>query len=644
MSRFAVFFFAMTLVAFVPRSAAREQMIWGVNGHPLVSYPGLTYEQQLDLVRDLGMTSYRVDVPSTDKVSGLKTLIDLAKPRGIDILPVLAPNLDLDKETVEDLYEKAHAFAVYYVSRFKDDIDVWELGNELENYAIIKACEMRDNGVQYNCDWGPAGGVAPLDYFGPRWAKVSAVLKGMSDGVISVDPTIRKAMGTAGWGHIGAFERMRQDGIRWDISVWHMYGEDPAWAFEKLAKYGKPIWVTEFNHPLGSKQGVVKQAIGLKNSMTRLLELRGKFNIQAAHIYELLDETYWAPDFEAFMGLIYLDKDQHGNWSASGQKPAYCVAQKITFGDYRSVPDSSESGSKGKLPKEDQSKAPKRECDLCLFDPRDAAPESKVRYSYCLILGRGADGDGLKSWTAELKKGLPVGNLLIGMIQSDEFDQRYRSSGLGNSDYVAFMRRLLFRRKPDSQSSADDVAALDKGDLSRSDLVRRLIKGDEFRRQHPVLFQQNERRKAGAPTAAIDRQCDLASLANRDASLSNKIAYSYCLVLGRKVDGGGLESWTAALKKGGTIDDVLLGGLASEEFKQKHKTSELSNSDYINLIYRLLFDRDADGRGYAEYLAALEKGDLSRSGLAKAIIHSAEFRSRHPVLFRPTDAKVAPSQ
>ena len=25
--------------------------------------------------------------------------------------------------------------------------------------------------------------------------------------------------------------RMAQDGIRWDISVWHMYGSDPEWAF-----------------------------------------------------------------------------------------------------------------------------------------------------------------------------------------------------------------------------------------------------------------------------------------------------------------------------------------------------------------------------------------------------------------------------
>ena len=48
---------------------------------------------------------------------------------------------------------------------------------------------------------GFAGGVGPLDYFGPRWEKVSAALDGLSRGIKSVDPTARRAIGTAGWGH-----------------------------------------------------------------------------------------------------------------------------------------------------------------------------------------------------------------------------------------------------------------------------------------------------------------------------------------------------------------------------------------------------------------------------------------------------------
>ena len=45
-----------------------------------------------------------------------------------------------------DLYSKSYSLAVSLASQFKDEIRVWELGNEMENYAIIKPCEMRDDG------------------------------------------------------------------------------------------------------------------------------------------------------------------------------------------------------------------------------------------------------------------------------------------------------------------------------------------------------------------------------------------------------------------------------------------------------------------------------------------------------------------
>ena len=233
---------------------SKADLLWGVNGHPFTAYPGITFEEQLGYLKELGLKSYRVNISRADTVPALRRLVETAKPHGIEILPVLTPGFDLAKASTGDLHAAAYRFSATLVSHFKNDIRVWELGNEMENFAIIRACEMRDNGVQYNCAWGPGGGVGPLDYYGPRWAKVSAVLKGLSEGVLSVDPTIRKAIGTAGWGHLGAFERMQQDGIQWDISVWHMYGQDPGRAFKTLSGYKRPIWVTEFNHPFGSQK------------------------------------------------------------------------------------------------------------------------------------------------------------------------------------------------------------------------------------------------------------------------------------------------------------------------------------------------------------------------------------------------------
>ena len=275
---------------------ARAELLWGANGHPFTAYNGVSIDEQLGFLTDMGLKSYRVNISDLSSAPALEALIAKAEPLGIAILPALTPSLSLDALTPEVLHARAHEFAFRLVSRFKGRIGVWELGNELEVHAIIRACEMRDDGTQYPCAWGPAGGNGPLDYYGPRWAKTSAVLKGLSEGAAAADPTARKAMGTAGWGHVGAFERMRQDGIAWDISVWHLYGEDPEWAFKLLAAHGKPIWVTEMNHPRGSEPGEQQQADGMRRWMTRLAELAPRYNVEAAHIYELLDEPYWAPD------------------------------------------------------------------------------------------------------------------------------------------------------------------------------------------------------------------------------------------------------------------------------------------------------------------------------------------------------------
>ncbi|MGU3496010.1 glycosyl hydrolase [Xanthobacteraceae bacterium A53D] len=312
-----------------PWPARAADLIWGATGHPLVSYSGVSIETQLDLVHSLGMGSYRVDVYRPGELERLSKIVEAGKLRGVEILPVLIPLVDYAQQSEAELYAAGYDLAHLYVSALGTQVAVWELGNEAEIYALIRPCEMRDDGTKYPCEWGIAGGVGVLDYYGPRYVKVAAMLRGLSEGARAANPTVRRAMGTAGWGHLGFFERIKADGIAWDITVWHMYGGDPEKALKVLAKYGKPIWITELNHPLGSQKGEQAQADGLKEQMIRLRQLQEPYGIEAAHIYELLDEPYWEPSYEAYMGLVNLRRNPPDGWAVDKKKPAYFAVKEV---------------------------------------------------------------------------------------------------------------------------------------------------------------------------------------------------------------------------------------------------------------------------------------------------------------------------
>jgi Domain of unknown function (DUF4214)/Glycosyl hydrolase catalytic core len=608
-------------------ASPQPDIIWGANGHPLSSYPGVSIEAQLDAVRNLGMRSYRVDITDTTHISGLRAVVQAARARAITVLPVVTPQFDLAKESTESLEKKAHDLAFALVLAFRGQIPVWELGNEMENYAIIQPCEEQDDGKLYSCSYGPAGGVTSLEYFGARWAKVSAVLKGMSRGAHDADPSVRRALGTAGWGHIGAFERMKADGIEWDISVWHMYGEDPEWAFKQLVKYGKPIWVTEFNHPEGSTKSMAAQAQGLTRAMAQLSDLQGAYGIEAAHVYELLDEPYWK-DYEAHMGLVTLKKAGEGKWTLGETKPAYAAIKAVLKG--------------GEAPRSGDVAIVRR----CALQPAETGAtlpvQAVVTYAYCLALGRDPDGGGLNGWSAHLEKGMPIEKILADMLQSDEVSQFYDVPQLSTRDYIALMHRLLFDAEPAEPLLARAMTELNGG-KPRADLLAELIGSKAFKQHHPTLFAKLGPKPdlvAQAPASVVarsapqaQRNCDLGILSRPLQFERGQVTYSYCLVLGRWPDGWGLVSWTADRKKGLSLESFLTGLLQSDEFAAKYEANTLDDAGFVTLIYRVLLDRDPDGPGLASYASGLQSSALSRQKVIESILASDEFRSKHEALF-----------
>jgi hypothetical protein len=573
---------------------APAEIVWGVNGHPITAYPGIPFEEQLDLVKGMNATSYRVNISNLEQAADLERLIEIARVRGLTILPVLTPgDVDMDNDSTDDLYRKAHAFAVGLATRFGDDLPVWELGNELENYAILKPCEQKDDGTSYPCDFGPAGGVDRLDYYGPRWAKVSAVLRGLTEGIASVDPSLRKAVGTAGWGHLGAFDRMADDGIQWDISVWHSFGEDPEWAFQHLRTFGHPIWLTEFNHPYGSRDGDEAMAEGLHQMISRLIDLEDRYDVEGAHVYELLDEPYFAPSPEATMGLVPLAAAD-GGWKTMPPRPAYAVVRDL-IASYA------------------------QRCDLGAAEAMTPLAEAQVAYGHCLVVGTEAPPSELSTWAGAIAGGqATVREMLESLVRSPAFRERYT---MDDAEFISRIYRTLLRRDPDGDGWRDYSQQLAAGTLTRQNLAIATIYSGEFAERHPLLF----RAAPAAPVQAgiLPRDCDLASLSA--TGVEQQARYAYCLLLGREPDAA--EIATAAAE---SIGDLVPALIESPEFAARYQVASLSDPDYVDLAYRLLLDRDADGGGRDAFVASLGDGSLTREMLTLALVRSAEFDQKHP--------------
>lgn len=97
----------------------------------------------------------------------------------------------------------------------------------------------------------------------------------------------------------------------------------------------------------------------------------------------------------------------------------------------------------------------------------------------------------------------------------------------------------------------------------------------------------------------------------------------YLVILGREGDEKGIKDWTNDLLNGRkTGSDVAKGFVMSDEFVSKN----LSNEQFLNTLYKGLFDRDPDNDGYNGWLKKLNSG-TSRATVLAGFVNSVEYKN-----------------
>ncbi|MFN7161032.1 MAG: S-layer homology domain-containing protein [Candidatus Gracilibacteria bacterium] len=346
----------------------KEPFIFGVNGHPMnqESYKqtgapsiteGVLLTEQLDRIQDMGLTSYRIDVGQPNAVFDQAVLE--GKKRGITILPVIFPPVNLDVESDLAKIEKiSHDYALDFAKKYKDDIPVWELHNEMDNYTQLRKGDIV-NGQPWPWEAWMINGDTKEQHDEGRSAKVAAMMKGLTNGVHEADPKLKTTI-DGGWLHFGYIQRMVDAGVNFDILSWHWYSSmgditkvnGAVNAVAELAKFGKDIWITEGNK-WGGDMGATgaEQAQYAKDIMLQMVNLP---QVKAYYFYELLDEPYFGEtNPESHFGLFQMKKSAQGTWIVDKPKPIVEVIKATTKlireQEYRQVPgnESFELGMNG---------------------------------------------------------------------------------------------------------------------------------------------------------------------------------------------------------------------------------------------------------------------------------------------------------
>jgi len=324
----AAFFFCS---ASYGQSSQRDQpIIWGVCGHPTWTDYGdwipANTDRQIDLIQQLGCTYYRCSFEGSHDPEAMDKLVPKAQAAGITVLPDLpisiVPKNDA-KTNYDTNYALAKRWAGYAIAKHYH-LPYWELGNELENWNLVK--------VEYD---GAAPGEYP-DKTPGGFVAMAAALKGAYQGLhdtyreaaakgeIDVVPQVLFGATFRHWGlltKIGKYD----EGLPFDIISWHWYepnhglfsvpihddksfsrNRSPAQCLADFKSHTHPdqpmdVWITEMNRSIhgsgGWQNGSFAETLsgqdwaGEAQQITSIIaDLKAAPNVKAIFVYELIDD------------------------------------------------------------------------------------------------------------------------------------------------------------------------------------------------------------------------------------------------------------------------------------------------------------------------------------------------------------------
>lgn len=341
---------AQVLELFLKSNEYRSRFVWtgkchpptyGITGHPFsqVTYKedsGVSWQEQINLVSELGMKYYRVDIGiggNRKNYDDLERLLKIAENKSIELLPVIFASIDRNKMDVNQIFNTAYKDAFEVAKQFRGRIKVWEVANEEDIVSILGPGDFVDApelplGCIENSKWtcGHPWGREPHEFQKDRIAISKAYVQGMALGLKAADPEARFIINFAST-HYGFIQHLINTGVELDIIGFHWYDieGDPSetiLAVKKMTNYKKEIWLTETNSFDYEGTNHDHQNLYLNQSLSKYLHDPQKYPLDSIMIYELLDEIQFGHHVQSYFGLVKTEL-RDNRFHTTKKKPAF---------------------------------------------------------------------------------------------------------------------------------------------------------------------------------------------------------------------------------------------------------------------------------------------------------------------------------
>lgn len=226
-----------------------------------------------------------------------------------------------------------------------------------------------------------------------------------------------------------------------------------------------------------------------------------------------------------------------------------------------------------------------------------------VMRCYRNILGRSADTEGLNTWTGKLLNGSGGAEIVKDLIFSQEFDNKNYSDG----EVVDILYQAMLGRSADESGKTDWVSRLQQG-VSYRYLINGFAGSEEFGN---ICSSYGIQPGNITITEARDKNVGVTGFVNR----------CYEKALNRSGDITGINDWCDRILRGVNTPQEVAYGFA---FSQEVNNMNLSNGEYVEMLYGLCLNRASDEAGKADWVNQLDNG-APREAVYWGFANSQEF-------------------